>query len=284
MKITVKENKLNFIRYPGGKQKILNYILPFLPSREEIRGNYIEPFLGSGAVFFAIDPKNAILADINRELIDLFHGIRAYPRDVWKIYKSFPQDKEGYYRIRNTKIENDDLAFKAAKLLYLNRTCFKGMWRQNSNGTFNVGYGGQSRRWVINEELLIKVSERLKNSVLLWSDFESVIDKSKEGDFIFLDPPYKPGGRELKHAHYAYQKFLFSDYQRLSNSLKKATHRKVNWAMTISSHQDIIELFKEYYIYLIPKGTGSSPGILRNNSGEVLICNYKMEVYNERFF
>lgn len=135
-----------FLRYPGGKQRILNHILPFLPTRENIRGLYIEPFLGSGAVFFALNPERAVLSDINPDLIDLFRGIRAFPRKVWSIYKSFPQDKNGYYEIRSVKTEGKNLAFKAARLLYLNRTCFKGMWRHSHTGAFNVGYGGQSRR------------------------------------------------------------------------------------------------------------------------------------------
>lgn len=126
---------------------------------------------------------------------------------------------------------------------------------------------------------MVKVSKRLKKSVLLCSDFENIIDKSVAEDFIFLDPPYKPGARELKHAHYVYHKFSFSEYQRLAKSLKKATDRGVKWAMTISSHPDILNMFIEYYIFSIPRGTGVKPGILRDNPGEVLICNYRKEEY-----
>ncbi len=268
----------NFIRYPGGKQRILDYIMPFLPPRELINGRFIEPFLGSGAVFFALNPKSALLADINQELIDLYRGIRKYPLEVWKIYKSFPETKDAYYKIRGMKVDNMNLAFKAARTLYLNRTCFKGMWRHNSKGEFNVGYGGQDRRWVINKEILKGVSNRLKRAVLRCADFEEIIDESVKGDFIFVDPPYRPGDRELLHSHYLYGKFSYSDYQRLAKVLKRASNKGVKWAMTISSHPDILDLFPENYIFPIPVGTGKRPGVLTAHSGEVLICNYNPEV------
>ena len=273
----MKTRKINFIRYPGGKQRLLNYIIPLLPSREQIKGRFIEPFVGSGAVFFALNPKCALLADINPELIDLYRGIRHSPSKVWEIYKSFPKTKKAYYEIRAIKVNRKDLAFKAARTLYLNRTCFKGMWRHNSNGEFNVGYGGQDRRWVISLETLKEVSNRLKHVVLKCSDFEQTINESKEGDFIFADPPYRPGERELFNSHYIYGKFCFSGYQRLAEALKKASNRNVKWMLTISSHPDILSIFYGYKIVPIPKGTGRKLGILTNNSGEVIVFNYNME-------
>ncbi|NPV14395.1 Dam family site-specific DNA-(adenine-N6)-methyltransferase [candidate division WOR-3 bacterium] len=266
---------MSFIRYPGGKQRILNYIIPYLPSRNMIKRRFIEPFLGSGAVFFALNPKRALLADINRELIALYRGIRRFPLRVWKIYRSFPKTKKAYYKIRSIRCSESDLAFMAARILYLNRTCFKGMWRQNANGEFNVGYGGEDRRWAINQAVLRGVSARLKNAILKHSDFEKVIDEGEKGDFIFADPPYKPGERELSHSHYVYSKFDFSEYQRLAKALSRASKRGVKWALTISSHPDILNLFDGNYITPLPKGTGKKPGILTNNSGEVLILNYK---------
>jgi|FaiFalDrversion3_1042247.scaffolds.fasta_scaffold04567_2 DNA adenine methylase len=271
---SMKHKKIKFIRYPGGKQRILNYIIPFLPPRQSIIGKFIEPFVGSGAVFFAINPKRALLADINPELIDLYRGIKYYPLKVWEIYNSFPTTKKAYYQIRDMNISEMSLAFRAARTLYLNRTCFKGMWRHNSDGRFNVGYGGQDRRWVINQETLKEVSNRLKHATLKCCDFEEVIDESKIGDFIFADPPYRPGERELIHSHYAYGKFSFSEYQRLAKALKKASERGVKWALTISSHPDILDLFYGNYIIPIPKGASGKPGILTDKSCEVLICNY----------
>ena len=268
------DEKIRFIRYPGGKQRILKYIMPYLPSRDLIQGRFVEPFVGGGAVFFALRPKLALLADVNQDLIDLFRGIRRYPMEVWQIFKSFPPTKSAYYEIRSKMTHKTGLAFKAARTLYLNRTCFKGMWRHNTEGEFNIGYGGQDRRWVIDEKILLGVSLRLKNAILRCCDFQTVIDSCTKGDFIFLDPPYRPGAREISHAHYVYNKFVYDDHRRLKLTLNKASARGVKWAMTTSSHPDILHLFRRNQMIHLPRGTGKRPGEITSNSGEVLIRNF----------
>ena len=262
------------IRYPGGKQRVLEFILEYLPDLRTITGRFIDPFLGGGAVFFAIAPKRALLSDLNSDLIELYEGVRRYPDKVWEIYKSFPNDKEGYYKIREIDVSGKELAYKAARMLFLNRTCFKGMWRYNSQGCFNVGYGGQSRRWVISKKLIYMVASMLRKVDLRCSDFEPVIEEARKGDFVFVDPPYKPGERELVHAHYKHGKFKYEEHERLAESLDKASKRGVKWALTTSSHPDIVYLFKRYRIIPFPKGTGKRPGILTTDPGEVLILNY----------
>lgn len=266
--------KIKFIRYPGGKQRMVEYIIPYLPPQKSIKGTFVEPFVGGGALFFALNPKKAILSDINKELIDLYRGIRRYPLKVWEIYKSFPETKKAYYEIRAAEVDKTNLAARAARILYLNRTCFKGMWRHNMNGEFNVGYGGQDRRWVISEETLLEVSKRLKHASMKCTDFEKVIDSCMVGDLLFVDPPYRPGEHEMVHAHYMFGKFTYPEHQRLAATLKRASKRGVKWVMTTTSHPKISSLFSDNLIVPLPKGTGKSPGMLTNNSGEVLICNY----------
>jgi len=271
----MKKTKIAFIRYPGGKKRMLNQILQHLPTLKTIKGRFVEPFVGSGAVFFALNPENAILADINPELIDLYRGIRRYPREVWRIFASFPPTKKAYYNIRDTDNKGLGLERRAARTLYLNRTCFKGMWRQNSDGHFNVGYGGQDRRWVIQKDDLAAVSCRLKYASLKASDFEEIIDACKKGDFIFVDPPYRPGGVEMLHDHYVHSRFSYNDHKRLAQALRRASVRGVKWALTTSSNPRILKLFRLNRIIRLPRGTGKKPGILTPRSGEVLICNYK---------
>jgi len=253
---------------------MVDQLMPYLPKNNAISGRFIEPFLGGGAVFFSINPLQAVLADINEELIFLYRGIRLYPSEVWEIFKSFPPTKEAYYRIRDDEGGRHKLAFRAARTLYLNRTCFKGMWRHNSHGRFNVGYGGQARRWVINEDSLQEVSNRLRNVDLVCSDFQPVIEDCLPDDFIFVDPPYRPRERELIHSHYLWNRFSFAEHERLAWVLYEATDRGVKWILTISSHPDILKLYKGERIFALSRGTGSSPGILTNNPGEVLILNY----------
>lgn len=266
---------VNILRYPGGKQRMLTYLLHHLPSHAHITGKFVEPFAGSAAVFFALQPERSLLADKNRELIELYCGIQADPDAVWNIYQAFLPTKEAYYQIRSSNPEELDLVARAARTLYLNRTCFKGMWRHNGQGQFNVGYGGQDRRWVISQETLCEVANRLRSAELRVSDFESIIDECHEGDFLFLDPPYRPSERDLLSKHYAFGRFCYDEHQRLAHALRRASHRGVKWAMTTSSHPDIVSLFVSERRIPFPKGTGSRPGLLTSSSGEVLLCNYE---------
>ena len=148
-------------------------------------------------MFFSFKFRDSLLSDINVELIDLYRGIRYAPRQVWEKFREFPTTKRGYYSVRNSSTSELDLVSRAARTLFLNRTCFKGMWRHNSRGFFNVGYGGQSRRWVIAEDDLVAFSRRLRTASLRSSDFEGVIDEAEKNDFLYLDPPYKPGKKEV---------------------------------------------------------------------------------------
>lgn len=262
-----------FLRYPGGKQRQLSFFDHLLPIRSQILGTYVEPFVGGGSVFFHVNPKFALLSDKNRELIDLYIGIRDFPEETWKIYSQFPSTKKGYYDVRDSSINDLNLPQRAARTLFLNRTCFKGMWRHNSHGKFNIGYGGQDRRWVISKDRLYEVSEHLSRAKLKCCDFEQVINKCVEGDFLFLDPPYCPGEKEQRNSHYTFDSFSFEDNKRLYNSLRKATKRGVSWVMTNSSNPEIINLYKNFSFFFIKKGTGGLPGLLTEDTGEVVIYN-----------
>jgi DNA adenine methylase len=269
-------NQRLLIRYPGGKRRLLVFLQDYLPVLDAIDGRYIEPFVGSGAVFFYLQPKRAILSDINPELIDLYRAIRYAPRKVWDAYCSFGNTKADYHRIRD-EYKPKSLVERAARTLYLNRTCFKGMWRHNRDGRFNVGYGGQERRWAITEEDLLFCATALRGVTLKCQDFQPIIEQAEKSDFIFLDPPYRPGHKECWNSHYIWNRFKYIDYERLAESLQYAKSRHVRWAMTISSHEEILRLFKGNYVLKIPRGTGKMPGILTSDSREVLVTSYEIE-------
>lgn len=263
-----------FLRYPGGKQRLLKQLLQHLQPLVASSGRFVEPFVGGGAVFFALCPERAVLTDVNGELVDLYRGIRDRYTLVWKAYCAFPHTKEGYYLTRDMDNNTLSSAERAARTLYLNRTCFKGMWRHNADGKFNVGYGGQERRWVIDKSAIREASYALRRARLRRSDFERVIDRCVKGDVIFCDPPYSPGERDITHDHYVFSKFLFSDHQRLAEALHRASGRNIPWALTTSSHPDILALFPQARVIPLSMGVGRRPGELTTNSGEVLICNY----------
>jgi len=263
-----------FLRYPGGKQRILDWLLQYIPGRDTIQGRFIEPFVGSGAIFFALNPRASLLTDINPELIDLYRGIRRYSDKVWEYFRTFPSSKKGYYKIRRMAHEELDLANKAARTLYLNRTCFKGMWRHNSSGQFNVGYGGQDRRWTLGQECLSTVARRLRRAKLRCCDFEDSIEECSRNDFLFVDPPYQPGKLDLTHDHFARFRFGAADHDRLARALRRATKRSVRWAMTTTSHPHVLALFAGHQVVTLPRGPRTKLGRPAAESGEILVRNF----------
>jgi len=265
---------MSFLRYPGGKAAILQFLSSFLPKRENIEGRYVEPFLGGGSVLLYLKPKRAIISDLNKELIDIYRGIRDYPYKVWKTYAGFPAGKRAYYKIRDEGYEDKPLYYRAARTLFLNRTCFKGMWRHNRKGDFNVGYGGEDRRWVFTRKYLVELSRLFKNAIIQHADFEVILEKCRDGDFIFLDPPYIPGEKEMREGHYLSGKFSYQDQLRLSSKVSEITKKyNINWIMTNSASPEICELYHGCRILKVPIGTSNKPGIKTKNSKEILILN-----------
>lgn len=264
-----------FLRYPGSKRRMLDFLFEHLPSRSEISGRFIEPFVGGGAVFFSVKPRTAVLGDLNSELIDLYEGIRQSPKQVWRLYRSYPSTKAAYKQIRRIDTEKLTIAQRAARSLYLNRTCFKGMWRHNQRGQFNIGYGGQDRRWAIERKDLISVSKLLRRAALACRDFEELIAEARPSDYLFMDPPYRPGEREQLNAHYGGRQFLFADHMRLARSLQQASKKGIPWGLTISDHPDILKLYRGNYVQRVPTGTGRQIGVLVPDSGEALITNVR---------
>jgi DNA adenine methylase len=270
--------QITFLRYAGSKRRLLSYMKRYLQPPDLIPGRYIDPFVGGGGVFLSLDFREALLSDINRELMDLYRAIKQNPSGVWSIFESYPSTKHDYYSIRNDKkVGQLDLTTRAARTLYLNRTCFRGWWRYNAQGQFNVGYGGQGRRWAITREDLIVVSRKLASTILQDGDFEDVINSSQSGDFIFIDPPYQPGEREMSHEHYVFSRFGYDDYERLAEVLRSASARGVRWAVTTSSHPDIVGLFPDIDVIDLPKDPFKRLRDDLEGSGEVLIRNYSGE-------
>lgn len=266
---------MRFLRYPGGKSKMLSQLVDYLPIPGGVKGKYVEPFLGGGAIFLFVQPTNALLSDINSELIDLYNGIKLYPHKVWEIFESFPVGRDSYYTVRDKVTAKSSLYFRAARTLYINRTCFKGMWRHNSEGKFNVGYGGEDRRWAITHQNLIDLSKIFRKADIYKDDFERTLSKVGAGDFIFLDPPYIPGEKTMNESHYMHVGFSFNDQIRLSKKLIEISQiPKVKWLMTNSSHPEIKSLYKGFHLRKIPCGTSSKIGLQTNESKEILISNY----------
>lgn len=269
-----KKGMTPFLKWAGGKRWFVKKHLDLLPKKFN---TYIEPFVGSGAVFFKLNPSTAIINDLNANLMNVYETIKNHPSDlVHELQKhSNNHSKEYYYLIRSHQYDNS--IEQAGQFIYLNRTCFNGIYRVNLKGEFNVPIGTKNQVILENDNFL-KISERLSNAQIFNQDFESIIDLAKKGDFIFVDPPYTVSHNNNGFIKYNETLFSWNDQVRLCESLKRAHKRQVYFLCTNANHESICELYKEEYFlknivsrYSSISGKKSS----RNQYEEIVIRNYK---------
>lgn len=275
-----------FVKWAGGKVQLLEQFEKFFPKKVT---RYLEPFVGSGAIFFYIiqkyKPKEVILSDMNAELINAYKVIRD---DVERLIVELKQHKEYYsadakkyyYEIRSVDPNKLPDLERAARFLFLNKTCFNGLYRVNSKGVFNVPMGAYKNPDIIQEEKLLKASKLLQGVILKVMSFEKVVDYAKEGDFIYLDPPYYPlkkvNGKSASFTGYTKTNFL-EDEQKLLKSVFDKLSKKGCLVMESNSDTDYInKLYEEYQIHIVK----ARRLINRDSSGrgkinEVVITNYK---------
>lgn len=232
---------LPFLKWAGGKRWFVDNHAHHLEIGER---RYIEPFLGSGAVFFNSIVSCAILSDSNYALIETYSALKSNYERVLEHLRNHHRlhSKEYYYSIRSKKFRSEYT--RAAQFIYLNRTCWNGLYRVNKNGEFNVPIGTKSNV-ILDSDDFHKISEKLKNAELECSDFESVIDRTGEGDFLFVDPPYT-----VQHNHNGFVKynekiFSWNDQLRLKDSLVRAKERGAKILLTNAYHPSVIDLYQD---------------------------------------
>ncbi|MDF2180966.1 Dam family site-specific DNA-(adenine-N6)-methyltransferase [Neptuniibacter sp. CAU 1671] len=231
-----------FLKWAGGKRWFTEYTNEMIPP---FSGRYIEPFLGSGAVYFHLSPDRALLSDSNKELIETYQAIKESWESVQEILQIHHSKhcKEYYYAIRSS--QPGSIIESAAKFIYLNRTCWNGLYRVNLKGEFNVPIGTKTNV-LLSTDNFANISSMLKTAEIRVSDFEDTIETAKADDFIFVDPPYT-----VKHNHNGFIKYnenLFSwdDQVRLKESIDRATARGVKVLVTNAAHASIEELYQDY--------------------------------------
>jgi len=261
-----------FLKWPGGKRWLIEDHRDLLPKR--INGRYIEPFLGSGAVFFHLRPREAILSDINSELIEAYSAVkRAHRAIVARLSVHHVQhsiDPERYYDVRSEipATAND----RAARMLYLNRTCFNGIYRVNQKGEFNVPRGSKTKV-LMPEDMWPEWSKALRNAQLRNSDFEPIIDTARQGDFLFVDPPYTVHHNMNGFIKYNEVMFSWDDQIRLAKAMDRARKRGVRILMTNANHESVRSLygkgFKQATVSRFSSVSGKSEG--RSSFEELVI-------------
>lgn len=234
------------LKWAGGKQQLLSQLIPAVPSHYN---KYIEPFFGGGALFFALAPNRAIISDSNPEIINVYRCTANYPEKLISILETLKMDKETYYHIRSWDLSDKSDIERAARILYLNRLCFNGLYRVNRKGIFNVPYGDYKNPKVSFPYELQMASRLLKNCTICCEDYKEILSiYAEEGDFIFIDPPYLPISKYSDFKRYTRDQFHESDHVELAEKIKELHKKGCHVLVTHSNHPLISELYKDFKI------------------------------------
>ena len=263
-----------FLKWAGGKKWLSPLTQSLIPSKLE--NTYYEPFIGAGSFFFSIRPKKSVLSDLNRDLIETYTAIRDHVELVINSLNTYQYNNEFYYYMRSKKPRS--LHGKAARFLYLNKTCWNGLYRVNRKGTFNVPIGRYDNPTICNADRLRKASELLRNVQLKCCDFEKAVAHARQSSFVYFDPPYITGHKNNGFHMYNDKLFAWDDQKRLSMLAAKLHNRGVHVLISNADHTNIMELYPDFYLYRISrKSLIGGNGSRRGNITEGLISSYQLD-------
>ncbi|MHA1775512.1 MAG: DNA adenine methylase [Promethearchaeia archaeon] len=265
-----------FLKWAGGKRQLLKQLDPFIPSKIK---HYIEPFVGGGALFFYLLPENAVLIDNNPVLINVYKVIQKSVDELIEHLKQHKNEKEYFYQIREldrfSSFANLSPMEKASRTIFLNRTCFNGLYRVNSKGYFNVPFGKYKNPVICDEKNLRTVHEALQGIKIIEASFESVLDYATQESLIYFDPPYMPLSKTSNFTGYTKELFRKEDQIRLKEIINQLNELGCNIMLSNSYCDFILDLFSEYNIHtLSAKRAINSNGKKRGAIPEVLITNF----------
>jgi len=279
-----KHNAKPFVKWAGGKRQLIPELLKQIPKNFN---NYFEPFVGGGALFFELynlgilKDKKVYLFDINEELINTYKVIRDYPHELIEKLKEFKtkHNKEFYYQIReldrNKNYKNLDNITKAARFIYLNKTCFNGLYRVNKKGYFNVPIGSYKNPQIVDEENILAVSIALKDATIKHCNYKEVLQYAQKSDFIYFDPPYYPLNNTSNFTSYTQNNFLEKEQIELFETFKTLANKNCFVLESNSDTDFISNLYKEFIIEKVLANRAiNSKGNKRGKITEVLIRNY----------
>jgi DNA adenine methylase len=266
-----------FIKWAGGKGQLLNQYAGFFPHTSTYN-NYIEPFLGGGAVFFYLKPKKAILNDLNSELIEVYKIIKNDAESLITQLEKYRNQhgkefflglREKYNKNLLSKIE------RAATFIYLNKAGFNGLHRVNSKGEFNVPFGDGLNPSIFDEENIRLVSKQLRNVKLLSGSFEFVLKYSKTGDFVYFDPPYYPLNRTSNFTSYTKDDFLEHEQEALARIFKELHKKGCKVMLSNSDTEFVRKLYKDFRIETVKANRSiNSDATKRGPVREIVVMNY----------
>lgn len=267
------------VKWVGGKRQLLDEITPRLPKRIT---SYCEPFLGGGAVLFAVQPSKAIVNDLNEDLIAVYEVIRDDVDLLIEDLKKHENDAEYFYAMRDKDRDKEiyqsmSKVERASRLIYLNKTCFNGLFRVNSSGEFNSPFGHYKNPNIVNEPVLRAVNKYFSTNNISFcnEDFAVTLERVGKGGFVYLDPPYDPVSDTASFTGYNKGGFDRSEQMRLKQCCDELTKRGVKFLLSNSATAFIKDLYKDYDISVVQaKRAINADASKRGAIEEVLIRNY----------
>lgn len=261
-----------FLKWAGGKRWFVERYLDLIPDSFD---RFVEPFLGSGAMYFALRPRRALLSDLNGDLIDCYQSIRDEPNQIEAglAYHQSAHNKEHYYRVRSAK--PDDPTERAIWFLYLNRTCWNGLYRVNKRNEFNVPKGTKSAV-ILKTDDFATTAKLLRNAKIRMCDFEDTIDNAGVGDFVFVDPPYTVKHNSNGFVKYNDKIFSWGDQVRLRDAVARASSRGAKVLVTNANHASITELYADIGLQTVVDRASVLAGDakFRNSTEELVIRSW----------
>jgi len=262
-----------FVKWVGGKRGILPQLEGYFPRRFE---RYFEPFVGGGAVFFHLQPSEATISDLNAELINTYRVVRDDVDTLIQHLRFHRNDEDYYYEMRGANPDELDPIARASRLIYLNRTCFNGLYRVNSKGGFNVPFGKHKNPTICNEIGLRAASEALKGVRIANRSYMAILNEAKPGDFVYFDPPYHPLNASSNFTSYTADSFSAQDQRDLATAFRVLAERGCKVMLSNSDTEFIRELYADFHIDVVmaPRMVNRDAA-KRGPVAEVVVRNYK---------
>ncbi len=262
-----------FVKWAGGKAQLLPDLIKYRPRSFR---RYIEPFVGGGALLFALDHRPSLINDLNEELINCYIVIRDSPEELIEDLFMHKNEKDYFYQVREKNPAGLTQIERASRFIFLNRTCFNGLYRVNKKNQFNTPFGSYKNPKIANPELIVSVSDFLKPIDISSMDFEEFLRKhAKKDDFIYLDPPYHPRSEYSDFKRYTATSFERDEQMKLANLFRELTKRGCNLLLSNSYTEFVLDLYSDYHTEIVQ----ARRNINKNSYGrgpikEVLVMNY----------
>lgn len=270
------------VKWVGGKRQIIDEIIKYVP---DSFSTYYEPFLGGGAVLFELQPKKAVVNDINEELMNIYEVIKDNVDELIEGLKrhKIKNDKAYFYEIRELDRDREQYNLltpveRASRIIYLNKTCYNGLFRVNKSGEFNAPFGNYKNPNIVNETTLRAVSAYFNKAKIRFTcqDFEDALKWSRKGAFVYLDPPYDPVSETASFTGYDKGGFDRNEQIRLKKTCDKLNKKGIKFLLSNSATDFIMDLYQDYKIEVIQaKRAINSKADRRGNVDEVLVMNFE---------